>query len=71
MLLKKIGYGFGKLISALFLILKSVICLYPVYWMITLSFKTAREAGRDVYSFPATPFEVGFSNFATVLDRID
>ena len=31
MLLKKIGYGFGKLISALFLILKSVICLYPVY----------------------------------------
>ncbi len=71
MLLKKIGYGFGKLISALFLILKSVICLYPVYWMITLSFKTAREAGRDVYSFPATPFEVGFSNFATVLDRMD
>ena len=71
MFLKRFAYGFGKLLRALFLILKAVFCLYPVYWMISLSFKTAREAAKDAYALPVSIFEVGFSNYAYVLEIMD
>lgn len=71
MFMKRIAYGFGKLLRALFLILKAVFCLYPVYWMISLSFKTAREAAKDAYALPVSIFEVGFSNYAYVLEIMD
>lgn len=71
MILKRMTYGVGKLLRALLLILKAVLCLYPVYWMITLSFKTQREAARDVYGLPLSIFEVGFSNYAEVLKKMD
>ncbi len=71
MLMKRIGWAAGKIIRALFLILKAVLCLYPVYWMLSLSFKTEREAAINVYSFPVSMFQVGFSNYAAVLDRMN
>ena len=71
MLVKRLTYGLGKLLRALFLILKAVLCLYPVYWMIGLSFKTAREAARNAYALPVSIFEVGFSNYAYVLEIMD
>ena len=71
MFFKRVGYQAGRFLRAVFLLLKAVICLYPVYWMITLSFKTEQEAAYNVYSFPKHLFEVGFTNYKYVLEHLN
>ncbi len=71
MLMKKLGYQAGKFARGFFLLFKVAICLYPIYWMITLSFKTEQEAAYNVYSFPKHVLEVGFSNYKLVLEHLN
>ena len=50
------------------LLLFSVIFLFPLYWMVCLSFKTQSEASASPFSPPRS---FSFDNFKSVLNQID
>src|SRR4051794_22921903 len=50
----------------LVLILVCVIVLFPIYWMLTISFKTARDIYRAPSLFPAAPT---LDNYRTLIDK--
>lgn len=59
---------FGKGIISFILLAFSVIFLYPMYWMITLSFKDQIQASSDPYGFPDS---FNFDNYTAAWNKID
>ena len=67
----KVKYLIGDLARKLVLILMGITCVYPIYWMICLSFKTEAESNSSPYTLPKHLAEVGFDNYAYVLKNVE
>lgn len=58
----------GKVIRSIILLLFAFTFLYPMYWMITLSFKDSIQASSDPYGFPK---EWHVENYRAAWAKID
>lgn len=58
----------GKRIVRFFLFLNGLMFLFPLYWMINLSFKEAKEVYVNPFGLPQT-FDA--TNFSEVLEKVD
>ena len=58
----------SKFLLAFVMLLFALMFLYPMYWMITLSFKNQIQAANDPYGFPT---ELHFENYTAALNKIN
>ena len=65
---KKPGQKFGQGVRDAILMLSALIFMVPLYWMLILSVKGAKQAAIDPWGIPA---EVHFENFIAAWNRID
>jgi raffinose/stachyose/melibiose transport system permease protein len=61
----------SNVIKSIVLILVGLTCVYPIYWMICLSFKTETESSAFPFSLPQHLMDVGFSNYDFVLKNVE
>ncbi len=65
---KKMGMKFGRGVRDAILIIFAIMFLLPLYWMLTLSVKSAQQAAGDPWGMPTS---IHMENFPAAWERID
>lgn len=65
---KKMGMKFGRGVRDVILIIFAIMFLLPLYWMLTLSVKSAQQAAGDPWGMPTS---IHMENFPAAWERID